>query len=59
MAQMNTFLLLQTLFTSMFLLTLRQYIEEKREAKKVSAVAGMMAPLQDFVVETHSGIIHF
>nr|XP_018904348.1 PREDICTED: piezo-type mechanosensitive ion channel component isoform X5 [Bemisia tabaci] len=49
-------ILIKTLFTSMFLLTLRQYIEEKREAKKVSAVAGMMAPLQDFVVETHSAM---
>ncbi|XP_050528332.1 piezo-type mechanosensitive ion channel component-like isoform X3 [Daktulosphaira vitifoliae] len=39
-------LLIKTLFTIMFWITLRQYMQERREARSHSAVANMIAPLQ-------------
>lgn len=39
-------LLVKCLYTVMFWITLRQYIQERREARQTSALADMVAPLQ-------------
>ncbi|XP_025418904.1 piezo-type mechanosensitive ion channel component-like isoform X8 [Sipha flava] len=39
-------LIIKTLFTTMFWITLRQFMQERREARSHSAVANMIAPLQ-------------
>ncbi|XP_022177209.1 piezo-type mechanosensitive ion channel component-like isoform X5 [Myzus persicae] len=39
-------LIIKTLFTTMFWITMRQYMQERREARSHSAVANMIAPLQ-------------
>ncbi|XP_050433590.1 piezo-type mechanosensitive ion channel component isoform X6 [Adelges cooleyi] len=39
-------LLIKTLYTAMFWITMRQYMQERREARSHSAVANMIAPLQ-------------
>lgn len=36
----------KTLFTTMFWITMRQYMQERREERSHSAVANMIAPLQ-------------
>lgn len=39
-------LLVKCLYTVMFWITLRQYMQERREARQSSALADMVAPLQ-------------
>lgn len=39
-------LLVKCLYTVMFWITLRQYVQERREARQTSALADMVAPLQ-------------
>lgn len=39
-------LLVKAVYTTMFWITLRQYMQERREARQSSALADMVAPLQ-------------
>lgn len=39
-------LFVKCLYTTMFWITLRQYMKERKEAKQTSALADMVAPLQ-------------
>lgn len=51
-------LLVKCLYTVMFWITLRQYIQETREARQTSALADMVAPLQ-VTVGTATGCISY